>query len=241
MHKLNSVVSIGLLTVTALAGLPNLLSQAATAQTSVEYQSSTGKISQNKQNEEPVDKRPAGKRGGFCPLAPNVSDVSTQVWSDRPFFVWRGILGKFEVHPHQSKEVLWSQPVALGMLGVQHVPYAGKALQPGQTYDWVIFNLENKPVVSIPFKMMNSQERDRINKQLQSLNGELRDKRATAEEIALRRAQYFAQQNLWSDVWQEYFSVKNRPAALVELVRTIRTMAYQSCDKAPQLNSSPSS
>jgi Skp family chaperone for outer membrane proteins len=56
---------------------------------------------------------------------------------------------------------------------------------------------------------MDAREREQVNTQLQSLERELKAKGATVQESAARRAQYFAQRQLWSDAWREAFSVDN--------------------------------
>ncbi|HAJ58363.1 MAG TPA: hypothetical protein DCP31_03070, partial [Cyanobacteria bacterium UBA8543] len=64
-------------------------------------------------------------------------------------------------------------------------------------------------------------ERDQIKMQLQNLEKELQAKGASAEEIAMQRAQFFVQQNLWSDVLQAAYSVKNPSPALTEMIEAL--------------------
>ncbi len=234
MHKFNRVLSIGLLTATAIATLPDLLTQIAIAQTSSRQQLSGWQMAQNNPPEPPVSESPGGKRTGkFCAIAPRPFDTSTEVWSDRPLFKWQGKAGEIEVRLQGSEKPLWSQTVPLK---TRSVMYDGEALQPGQTYSWVIFDLEDKLVAETPFKAMETQKRDRIKTQLQALEGELKAKGASTDEIALNRAKYFAQQQLWSDAWREVSSVENPSAALNEFVQTIPPA---DCTKKSEQNSSP--
>jgi hypothetical protein len=115
--------------------------------------------------------------------------------------------------------------------------YAGEPLQPGQTYNWVIFDQQNTPRFLVPFKVMDAEKHEQINTQLQTLEKELNAKGATPEESAMRRAQFFAQQKLWSDFWREVFSVENPSTALTELVKTTTT---DLCKKATAPNPLPS-
>ncbi|MBD0308044.1 MAG: hypothetical protein ICV80_07865, partial [Microcoleus sp. T1-bin1] len=171
--------------------------------------------------------------GPLCAIAPRSIGTITEVWSDRPLFVWQGVVGQLEVRKPGTKEALWRQTVSAT---TRRVIYGGEPLQPGQTYHWVIFDQANRAIAEIPFQVMESQKRDRIKSRLQILDVELKEKGATAEEIALRRAQYFAQSQLWSDALREVFSIENPSAALAEIAQTI---PKPMCTSASELTSSP--
>lgn len=189
----------------------------------------------NEEPTPPASERNGGSRGELlCPIAPRGIDTIPQVWSDRPLFVWRGAAKQIEVRLQGSQEVLWRQEVTPADRSLM---YGGEALQPGQTYIWVIFDLNNKAIAQTPFQIMEAQQRDRIKTRLQILQEELREKGASAEEIAMRRAQYFAQQQLWSDVWREVNSVENPSPALLKILQTIPT---PSCTRPSRQNSAPS-
>jgi hypothetical protein len=191
-------------------------------------------MAQNNPPKEPVEESPGGKRtDDFCAIAPRPFDTSTEVWSDRPLFKWQGKAGQIEVRLQGSEKALWSQTVPSK---TRSVMYDGEALQPGQTYNWVIFDLDDNRVAETSFKAMETQKRDRIKTELQALEGELKAKGASTDEIALNRAKYFAQQQLWSDVWREVSSVENPSAALNEFVQTIPPA---DCTKKSEQNSSP--
>ena len=85
----------------------------------------------------------------------------------------------------------------------QGVQYTGNPLEVGKKYDWEIFNQLSKLTERHSFQVMELKERDRISQDLQRLEVELRLEKATDEEIAIGRANYFTQQNLWSDALQE--------------------------------------
>jgi hypothetical protein len=188
-------------------------------------------------NEPPVKPATGGgtSRGGFiCAIAPRAIGTITEVWSDRPLFVWQGVVGQLEVRKPATKETLWRQAVSATS---RRVIYGGEPLQPGQTYHWVIFDQANRSIAEFPFQVMESEKRDRIKTRLQILDVELKQKGATAEEIALRRAQYFAQWQLWSDALREVFSVENPSAPLAEIAQSIPTSR---CTRASEVNSFPS-
>jgi hypothetical protein len=178
----------------------------------------------------PVPPNAGGSRGGLCVIAPQPISTNTEVWSDRPVFVWRGMLSRIEIRPTGSNQVLWHQT---GIEGLSSVLYAGEALQPGQTYDWLLFDQfatkDSSPIRQVTFRVMDAKQRDRIKMQLQNLEAELKAKGASAEDIAMERARYFTQQKLWSDVLHEAYSVKNPSAALAKLIQDLPT---QLCSKA---------
>jgi hypothetical protein len=184
-------------------------------------------FNRDQDNRPPV---PGGAGGGtsrgnnLCAIAPQPITTNRVIWSDRPLFLWRGSLSRIEIHPTGSKKVLWRQTE---ILGKNSALYAGEALQPGQTYDWLLFDQfaleDSEPIQRVTFRVMDAQERDRIKTQLQKLEAKLKAKKASAEETAIHRAQYFAQKNLWSDVLQEAYSVKNPSAALAGIIEDLPT------------------
>lgn len=230
MSKFNWVLGSLLVTAMMFSGLPT-----GSTQTTRSWENILS--NKDEDNEPPVPPASGGgtSRGGpLCAIAPRSIGTITEVWSDRPLFVWQGVVGQLEVRKPATKETLWRQTVSAT---TRRVSYGGEPLQPGQTYHWVIFDQANRSIAEIPFQVMESEKRDRIKTRLQILDVELKQKGATAEEIALRRAQYFAQSQLWSDVWREVFSVENPSAALAEIAQSMPT---PKCTSASEVNSFPS-
>jgi hypothetical protein len=157
------------------------------------------------------------------------------IWSDRPLFLWQGTAPNIEIrlyspfNPDREQELLWSQTISTESqtTQVQSVPYTGGALQPGQSYDWelVIFSSEERVLKKMrhTFQVMELPERDRLAAELAVIETQLSAAGATAEQIALERANYFAQRDLWSDALQEIYSVKNPLAALTSNTQEILT------------------
>ncbi len=169
------------------------------------------------ENEPPLPPRGGGTRGPMCAISPRSMSANGAILSDRPLFVWRGEAGEIELRSLGSNKALWRQSVTAD---TRRIKYEGEALQPGQKYNWII-NRNNHPLSVVLFQVMDAEKRDRINRRLESLEGELKAKGASAEEIAMYRARYFTQQRLWSDVLQEVYSVENPSTELVELLETI--------------------
>ena len=184
----------------------------------------------SKDNPPPTEPGTTGSRGP-CTIAPLDLKTNTEVWSDRPMFVWRGPIGEIEVRQQGSNDVLWRETIPQG---VGRIQYAGESLQPGETYNWVLFDLQNNAIRSMAFKVMDAREREQVSTQLQSLERELKAKGATVEESAARRAQYFAQRQLWSDAWREAFSVDNPVAIIGTITQTTPTPF---CTRSPKPNS----
>jgi hypothetical protein len=223
-----------LTTAIATAIFSGLLTQSTQAQTNRSW--SWKDILQvfSQENEPPVSPNAGGSRGDyFCAIPPRLTGTNREVWSDRPLFVWQGVATQIELRLSGSEKAVWSQKVTSD---ARHVMYGGKVLQPGQTYDWVIFDKNNYAVAVIPFQVMDAEKRDRIKTRLQILAGELKAKGASSEEIVRRRAQYFAQQHLWSDVLQEIYSVRNPSTELREMIQSVPTRV---CRRQSQQNSLP--
>lgn len=219
-----------------LMGWHQLLTQNTSAQTLTARQQLSWKAL-FEENPPPVPKKPGIDRNPDRPIDPNKlcaiapEPAPQEIWSDRPLFVWQAEVGKIQVRLPGRKEQLWQQTVTPT---ARRVLYGGEALQPGETYNWVSFDQQNKRLFAVRFKVMDAEKRDGIKTQLQSLEAELKAKGATSEEIAMHRAQYFAKQKLWSDFWREVFSVENPSTALTEMVKTQTT---QLCLKASEPNS----
>jgi len=174
--------------------------------------------------------RPAG--GGVCLIAPlAVSEPNSSiltpamVWSDRPTFVWDGQVDKIGVRVRGSQDILWSQAVS----GTNWVTYAGQALQPEQVYEWLVLSSKDEVKWLIPFQVMTAQERKGIAQALQQLDRQLAAEKITGEAATLRRAEFFATQQidnqpLWSEFWQEVLSVPTPSAQVTGWTRETITL-----------------
>ena len=148
---------------------------------------------------------PAGSRGDFCIITPATAGKIGIVWSDRPLFLWRGSIRKIEVRPRSNQQMLWSQIVSENQ---SSIIYNGAALQPGQSYDLVLFNQRSVPIFRVTFQIMDTQEREPITSDLTRLEAQLKQEGATAERIAYGKADYFASREMWGDVLQEAYKVE---------------------------------
>ncbi|HEY9602374.1 MAG TPA: hypothetical protein V6C85_12235 [Allocoleopsis sp.] len=183
-------------------------------------------------NQPPGNPGTGGTRGGICAIAPLAVASNTTVWSDRPLFIWRGLTAveQVQVRLPGSNKPLWSRDVSPR---TRRIPYGGtEPLQPGRTYQWVILGLNKNPIGELSFKVMDAPERDRIKTDLKKLDEELKAKRATPEDAALQRANFFAQRKLWSDALQEAYIVQTPSEELKALIRNIST---QPCSPQQQL------
>lgn len=178
-------------------------------------------------------RRSGGSRGEICAIAPAIlvnsnsetpgiqSAESLKVWSDRPLFSWhtrRGSVRQIQLFIQGKPEVLWSKNI---VPGETKVIYDGKPLQPGQSYEWQL--ILSFPVKQTIFQVMERPQRDRITDELTKLEDRLKKQRASAERIALEKANYFAQKELWSDALLQLYSVSNPSAELTEMIRQIQT------------------
>ncbi|MBD2518960.1 hypothetical protein H6G93_29170 [Nostoc sp. FACHB-973] len=162
----------------------------------------------------PVEPRKGGSRptDNVCMVSPDAPDKLRIVWSDRPLFIWKGQAQTIAVRSINSEQDLWNQPVT----ETQNITYAGKPLQPGETYKWVVNSSK-----FVPFQIMETQQRDRITAELKTLENQLQAQGADIEAIALAKAKYFADSNLWSDALQQAYSVPLRSDELQKMIKNI--------------------
>ena len=184
-----------------------------------------------KQRQEPS----LASRQAICPITPGLLESPNTIWSDRPMFIWQGEVSPLTIYlynsfnPDHEQQLLWSQTFSpeSPVSKFHHLAYTGKALQPGQSYDWEIV-ISSTRRDRYTFQVMTSRERDRISTELLALENKLKTKRVSEEEIALEKANYFAQQGLWSDALQQIYSTPNPSDDFISNAREILTYLCQS-------------
>ncbi|MBE9229064.1 hypothetical protein IQ264_27015 [Phormidium sp. LEGE 05292] len=154
---------------------------------------------------------PAGSRGDICIITPARPGKIGVVWSDRPLILWRGSIRKMEVRLSSNKQALWSQIVSENQ---SSIIYNGAALQPGQSYDLILFNQRSVPIFRVTFRIIEEEQRKHIISDLTRLEAGLKQEGATAEKIAYAKADYFASRGMWGDVLQEAYKVEKPSARL---------------------------
>lgn len=188
-------------------------------------------------------RRKKGKKGSrgpnqptLCMIAPakledrddgKESKATIEMWGTQPVFLWKGEIKGIEVRNIRSNELMWSQK--FDRPKASSIVYQGKPLQPGQAYSW----REIEPISKdeLPnkqsFRIMKKEDRDRIYAELKQLE----NKGANPEEIILARIKYFAEKELWSDVFREIYLVQNPSPELKELTQQIQGHDFCAPDK----------
>lgn len=173
-------------------------------------------------------KQQRGGRGDICLISPGqpVSNTVEEIWSDKPLFTWQ--LQKGNATEIEVSETKWEGEINPGQT---NITYSGTSLQPSQTYTWRLSAVTNFPTKSIlfKFKLMEPQKRANISNELTNLETKLKQLGASAEKIAMEKANYFAQQELWSDAIQQLYSIPN-PST--ELTQTIKQIENSYCQQA---------
>jgi hypothetical protein len=186
-------------------------------------------------------RKSGGSRGGaICEIAPvklvdrnakeETQDIQ-EVWSESPLFLWTikgGTAQKIQLFVYRNEELLWSPEIKAGET---KVVYDGKPLQPGQIYEWQLSALAPVPTKSsgVRFKFMDSQKRDRITAELRQLEERLEG--ASAETMALEKANYFAERGLWSDALRELYSVPKPSVELRDAIALLQAHNFCAEDK----------
>jgi hypothetical protein len=177
--------------------------------------------------------RAGATRGPACVVTPGLG-ADQRIWSDRPLFVWAQddnptqpendrAVGRVEVYlANDNTSVIWSQPVPAN---ARSILYTGAPLQPGQTYKVRLLDLTNTPLIQDSafdpeFTLLTSDQRQKIASDLASQEKQLRQETAPEEMIALQKAIYFAEQQLWSDAFQTAYTITTPPPALKAFIQT---------------------
>lgn len=184
---------------------------------------------------EPRDPGP-GRVGGprpaeLCQIAPK---QGAKLWNLNPVFVWRGNISAIGLRRATDETVLWRQTASSQpRTSIKQVRYTGPSLQPGQSYEWMFFFEETskQPMLTVPFQVMDESDRSSMTADLAKLEAQLKAKKASEETVALQRANYFAQHQLWADVLQEIYSVKTPSTDLQQIAGEISVKVCQSSRK----------
>ncbi|MDX2240021.1 MAG: hypothetical protein NW224_04985 [Leptolyngbyaceae cyanobacterium bins.302] len=158
-------------------------------------------------------KDPRTIRGMICTLAPGLIDT-LNVWHDRPLFIWQGQGIQLRVRDYNQRDkILWEHPIT----AQAPLRYDGQdALQPGQLYQWQVVAPDpansNRRVNQNnweTFRILPAEQRQTIATDLRTLEQRLQQQKASAEDIALSKAEFFADRELWSDALQVLYEVNN--------------------------------
>ncbi|MEB3282499.1 MAG: hypothetical protein VKK42_26625 [Lyngbya sp.] len=177
-----------------------------------------------KSSEPPTEPKGNESEGGargddICPIAPN-NLGALKVWNLRPTFIWTGQITKLEIRELDSQTAFWSprnssinQVTSLSSNTLKlYQATVETDLQPGQIYEWYFSNNpsgEYDQYLPVEFTVMTAQDRDSIVQELQQLEQKLAAENITGDGAKLRRADFFASQNLWLEFWQEVLSMES--------------------------------
>ncbi|MDL5052056.1 DUF928 domain-containing protein [Oscillatoria laete-virens NRMC-F 0139] len=189
-------------------------------------------------------RRTGGSRGEICEIAPalftnpNSSDSSRaniqEIWSDRPLFIWQisgGTAQKIDLFLQGSDRAFWSREIPAGETKIL---YDGEPLKPGQTYAWQLSAAVPFPATStsIQFQVMEPQKRDRISAELTAIGLLANAQNLSPERLALEKAAYFAERELWADALLELYSVENPSAELMSAIAQIQSHDFCTADRS---------
>ena len=166
----------------------------------------------------------------LCPMSPG--NIGEQVvWDNRPLFIWAGKTSKSEISLYspsvnfdyeQDDQLLWTKTIAAN---TETIVYDDKKLEPGLTYDWHL--KDGNKDYRLTFILMKQEQRDAITEDLISLENELKNINASVEDIAIAKADYFANKKLWSDALQQLYAVENPSPILVNKTEAISSYLCQ--------------
>ncbi len=173
-------------------------------------------------------------RRELCPITPGLIEAKNVIWSDRPMFIWQGDVSPIAIYlydsfnPDREPQLLWSQTFTpqspVGKFN--YLAYTGEALKPGKSYDWEIV-ISSDRRARYTFQVMASEKRELIAADLMALETQVTAAGLNKEKIALEKANYFAQQGLWSDALQQIYSTPN-PSD--DFIRNARGTLTYFCD-----------
>jgi hypothetical protein len=142
------------------------------------------------------------------PYDPASKEGILKLWNRQPMLIWQGDAQEIKVSQVVNDKAL-EKPIATLDLSRD-----SKRIQPtimfkaGQVYEWVAIPKRTK-ASGIRFQMVDESTAAAIEQDLAKLNQSLKAKRLDPSQLAIERARFFADRDLWLDAMQELYSVAN--------------------------------
>ncbi|MBO3458532.1 DUF928 domain-containing protein [Aetokthonos hydrillicola Thurmond2011] len=155
----------------------------------------------------PHRRRLVSRTTGVCPISPGLIDTYL-VWSEHPLFLWNSQgktqIAKLIVREEATGKEVWTKNVKLED---QKAFYQGeKALELGKRYQWQLVGNDNLNVtLPTTFQIMKPEDHKKIQTALDGLEQKLKVAKASPEEIALQKADFFANYNVSHETEQGVF------------------------------------
>jgi hypothetical protein len=159
----------------------------------------------------------------LCLISPGLISVGVtggfRIWHRRPLLIWQGEGTKIVMKQFDgAKATLWDSPVSTGVESLAY-PENYDALQIGGKYTWEVVNTQLKNNKLVPqFGILAQAEWDQVATGIADLEQKLKE--SSAEDLAIAKAEFFEQRNLWSDALQVLYQVENPSADFVEQRRS---------------------
>lgn len=173
-------------------------------------------------------KRVAGvSRGNFCLVSPTqMIDGEPQannieaIWHKNPLFVWQ-LRKPQTVSLRDGNQIYWQKKVETNQA---NLVYDGKPLQPGTTYQLIIFNSQETEIKKI--RLVSPEQHSQIALDLAEIENKLKSKGIDREKIGLKKADYFTQRQMWSDALWELYSIPNPSDELKEILTQVNAQNF---------------
>ncbi len=224
MLNFRRLLSRSLLALVTIAPPSLLIMSGAIAQTQPSWQGVINRMFGNKEPRAPGPGRRGGSRpADLCWMTPHET-----LWNSRPQLIWSGSFRAVGVRPMGTETTLWRSVAPAGNM-LHRLEYGGTPLQAGKPYEWVFFfdQNSNSPILRVPFQIVDANQQMTIKTDLATLTHQSQKQKINAEALALQRANYFAQRQLWSDVLQEVYSVRTPSKQLQQVTRDIEAKVCQ--------------
>lgn len=171
--------------------------------------------------------RRGGSRSLFCSIVPS-PNTGHIIWNNRPLLIWNTKNGvtvqEIKIIDFNTEETIWSEDNIEPTQ--QFFAYTGMPLSSGEYQYQVVYEFNHKEFIAeIDFDIMAEGDRDRIARKLQQRENQ--HPNLSPEDLALQRADVFADVKLWVDGLQELFSLQNPSPEFVGELQQIRNSLCQ--------------
>lgn len=171
-------------------------------------------------------------------LSPGMSfDLgTTELWNQRPSFMWTGRIGKIVVKEVDLREPLWQRTIPIDFatdnaLGLKALRYSGPTLEAGKQYEWQAFERasDSSPQLLRRFSLLPPNQRGPITRSWLQEQVLLAQADATVGEQALQQSKFWLNNELSADFYQSLFMAVIRGHLEGEAVVIVDGIVKEQC------------
>jgi hypothetical protein len=174
----------------------------------------------------PIPLSGAGEEIESLCLSPSFSSEYHYLWTRQPLLLWAKQPLTLQVIDVRSNQIIWQKKDFNSIINQTRLDILLKA---GQKY--ILRAIGNSSLnqndINIEFQTLDEAQWQQINRDLIAIERQSINQKESHEEIALRKAAYFAERELWGDVQSTILSLRKSTSESGEMSAELRYLIYK--------------